>query len=202
VTLIRIAYNVTDAQIVGGPDWVRKDLFEINARTADAVSLDGMRPMVASLLAERFNLTLHREQRTMRGALLMMAREDRRRGPKLSRCEDPNAPPPPPTPVRMPVRGLPIQVRCQPMATLAAVASSLMGVPVVDRTDLDGLWSYSFFYLDPTPIPEGRLRDLAEAENTPPFPLALNAELGLRLQDSNGPFEVIVIDSVEQPTPN
>jgi uncharacterized protein (TIGR03435 family) len=64
------------------------------------------------------------------------------------------------------------------------------------------LWSYRFFYLDPTPISEGRLRDLAEAENTPLFRKALNVELGLRLQDSNGPFEVLVIDSVQQPTEN
>ena len=72
----------------------------------------------------------------------------------------------------------------------------------MDKTDLDGLWSYHFFYLDPSPVPEGRLRDLAEAENTPAFRSALTLELGLRLQDSNVPVDVIVIDSVEQPTPN
>lgn len=82
VTLVRIAYNVTDAEIVGGPDWARKDLFEINARAAGAASLDEMRPMVAALLAERFKLIVHREQKTMRGAVLEMAREDRRPGPE------------------------------------------------------------------------------------------------------------------------
>jgi hypothetical protein len=85
VSLIRTAYNVMEAQVVGGPDWVRKDFFEINAKAAGAASLDEMRPMVASLLAERFNLILHREQRAMRGAILVMDREDRRAGPKLSR---------------------------------------------------------------------------------------------------------------------
>lgn len=196
VTLIQIAYNVTDAQIIGGPDWSRKDLFEVNARAASATSLEGMRPMVASLLAQRFNLVLHHEQKTMRGAVLAMAREDRRPGPKLSKCEDPNAPLPPPMPVRVPRGGYPLQAWCRPIASLVAVASNVMRVPVVDRTGLDGLWSYLTFYAGPEPVlaPNG--------DNALPFPTALNDELGLRLRDSNGPFDVLVIDSVDQPTPD
>ena len=194
VTLIRIAYNITEAQIIGGPDWVRSDWFEVNARAASAVSLDGMRPMVAALLAERFKLIVHREQKTMRGAVLVMAREDRRAGPKLARCEDPNAPLPPPTPVRVPRGGYELSAWCQPIAFLVAVASNIMQVPVMDRTGLDGLWSYLVFYARPEPSlsPDG--------DNALPLPAALTDELGLRLRDSNGPFEVLVIDSVEQPT--
>jgi len=196
VTLVRIAYNITDAQIIGGPDWVRNDLFEVNARAASAISLDGMRPMVAALLAERFKLIVHREQKTMRGAVLVMAREDRRPGPKLSRCEDPNGQLPPPVPVRVPRGGYPLQAWCQPIASLVTVASNVMRVPVMDRTDLDGLWSYFMFYAGPEPVlaPEG--------DHALPFPAALNDELGLRLRDSDGPFDVVVIDSVEQPTPD
>jgi uncharacterized protein (TIGR03435 family) len=197
VTLVRIAYNVTDAQIIGGPDWVRNDLFEVNARAASAISLDGMRPMVAALLAERFKLIVHREQKTMRGAVLVMAREDRRAGPKLARCEDPNAPRPPPTPVRVPRGGYPLSAWCQPIASLVAVASNIMRVPVMDRTGLDGLWSYLTFYAG---SPEPNLP--GDGDNALPFPAALSDELGLRLRDSNGPFDVVVIDSVEQPTPD
>ena len=92
VTLVRFAYGVTDAQVIGGPEWIRKDMFEINARAADALPQDGMRPMVASLLEDRFKLTIRREQRQMRGEVLVLARDDRRLGPTLEKCEDPAAP--------------------------------------------------------------------------------------------------------------
>ena len=201
VTLVRFAYGVTDAQVIGGPEWIRKDMFEINARAADALPQDGMRPMVASLLEDRFKLTIRREQRQMRGEVLVLARDDRRLGPTLEKCEDPAAPRSS-TPIRVPAGSYPFSARCQPMGSVAAAASSVMRVPVVDRTGLEGLWSYYIHYAQPEPLPPGRLRDLADAENLLPFPAALQSELGLRLEDSTGPFVVLVIEAVQQPTEN
>jgi uncharacterized protein (TIGR03435 family) len=157
-----------------------------------------MRPMVAALLAERFKLVVRREQRTMRGAVLVMARDDRRAGPKLEKCADPNAPPRAAAPVRI-LSPYILNGRCQPIASVAASASSVMGVPVVDRTGLDGLWSYYVFYIRPE---RSRPARDAEQEALLPFAGALEAELGLRIQESNGPFDVLVIDSVEPPTPD
>jgi uncharacterized protein (TIGR03435 family) len=173
-------------------------LFEVNARAAAAVSTDAFRPMVASLLAERFKLVVRREQRSMRGALLLMAREDRRVGPKLERCADPNAPTRAATSNRI-LSPYILSARCQPIASVATAASAFLGVPVVDRTGLDGFWSYYVFYIRPDRpfLP----RDAEEASLLP-FAGALQAELGLRLQESSGPFNVLVIDSVEQPTEN
>jgi uncharacterized protein (TIGR03435 family) len=198
VTLIRFAYRVTDAEVMGGPEWARKDLFEIHAKAASATSPEGMRPMVAALLAERFRLVLRREQRLTRGALLVMARDDGRVGPKLERCADSNAPPRASAPVRI-LSPYILNGRCQPIASVAASASAFMGVPVVDRTGLDGLWSYYVFYIRPE-----RPRPARDAEQAAllPFDGALEAELGLRVQESQGPFDVLVIDSVQQPTPD
>ena len=198
VTLIRFAYRVADAEVIGGPEWVRRDLFEVNARAASAVSADAMRPMVAALLAERFKLVIRREQRSMRGALLVMAREDRRVGPKLERCADPNAPRRASESVRI-LSPYILSAWCQPIASVAAAASAFMGAPVIDRTGLDGWWSYYVFYIRPENFRPPRD---PEEESVLPFPGALQAELGLRLQESNGPFDVLVIDSVEQPTEN
>lgn len=198
VTLIRIAYRVTDAEVMGGPEWARKDLFEVHARAAAAVSSEAMRPMVAALLAERFKLVLRREQRSTRGALLVMARDDGRVGPKLEKCADPNAPPRAAAPRRI-LSPFMLTGRCQPIASIATSASAFMGVPVVDRTRLDGLWSYNMFYIRPDrPF---QARD-ADQENLLPFAGALEAELGLRLQESKGPFDVLMIDSVQPPTPD
>jgi uncharacterized protein (TIGR03435 family) len=88
------------------------------------------------------------------------------------------------------------------MSVLADAASGVMNVPVVDRTGLDGLWSFSFFYASPQPLPQGPARDRADAENTPQFAAALQEYLGLRLESTNGPFNVLVIESVQQPEEN
>jgi uncharacterized protein (TIGR03435 family) len=77
-----------------------------------------------------------------------------------------------------------------------------MGAPVVDRTGVTGPWTYYIFYARPEPLPPGRERDLAEQENLLPFEAALQQELGLRLEPGRGPVDVIVIDSVQQPTEN
>ncbi len=198
VTLIRFAYRLADAEVIGGPEWARKDLFEVNARAATALPSDAFRPMVAALLADRFKLVVRREQRAMRGALLVMAREDRRVGPKLERCADPNGPRPPSTPIRVLSPSM-LTGYCQPIASVVATASAVMGVPVVDRTGLDGFWSYYIFYI---PSERPFLPRDAEEASVLPFAGALQAELGLRLQESNGPFDVLVIDSVERPTEN
>src|SRR5687768_11915914 len=54
--LVQYAYDVRDFALVGGPDWMRQDLFEVNARAATEVSPDEKRLMVQSLLADRFKL--------------------------------------------------------------------------------------------------------------------------------------------------
>jgi uncharacterized protein (TIGR03435 family) len=78
----------------------------------------------------------------------------------------------------------------------------MMSAPVADKTGLTGLWSYSFFYARPEPLPPGRARELGEQEHLLPFRAALQEELGLKLESLTGPVEVLVIDSVQQPTGN
>ena len=63
--LIQIAYNVNDLQVDGGPSWVRSDHYEVDARAEGAATLEQMRPMLQSLLADRFKLTLRRKARQL-----------------------------------------------------------------------------------------------------------------------------------------
>jgi uncharacterized protein (TIGR03435 family) len=63
--LIQFAYDIRDDHIVDVPGWVRKDIFEVNAKAGRDASRDEMRPMMQSLLAERFGLVIRREQRVM-----------------------------------------------------------------------------------------------------------------------------------------
>jgi hypothetical protein len=61
--LIRIAYGVTDRQLSGGPSWVGTETFDMDAKADKPVSVDDLHLMLRSLLEERFQLKVHREQR-------------------------------------------------------------------------------------------------------------------------------------------
>ena len=63
IVLIQLAYNVREVQIDGGPSWVRSDRYEVDARADGPATFEQMRPMLQSLLADRFKLTLRRETR-------------------------------------------------------------------------------------------------------------------------------------------
>jgi len=86
------------------------------------------------------------------------------------------------------------------MSAVARATSGMMGAPVADKTGLTGLWSYSFFYAQPQPLPPVAERD--QQENLLTFSAALQEELGLKLESTRGPVDVLVIDSVQQPTDN
>jgi uncharacterized protein (TIGR03435 family) len=198
---MRFGYNVGDFQLIGGPDWIRKDLFEIDARAGSDASTEQMRLMVQSLLEDRFMLVVRREQRVMQGSAMVVARDDGRLGPKLEACSDAQNPSPW-VPIRVPPGGEVRARKCAPIAEIAEIATGVLGRPVVDRTSLDGLWNYELAFAQAQPLPPGRVRDLADQENVPVFATALQEQLGLKLESTRGPVDVIVIDSVRQPTEN
>jgi uncharacterized protein (TIGR03435 family) len=88
--LIRQAYALQDFQIVGGPDWMNTDRFDVEARfeAAPAPGMAGparMQAMMKMLLAERFRLLVHQETREMPVFALVLARSDGRLGPQLKK---------------------------------------------------------------------------------------------------------------------
>jgi uncharacterized protein (TIGR03435 family) len=201
--LIQFAYSTMPFQIVGGPEWARRDRFEINAKAApgDIPSDQQMRLMVQSLLEDRFKLVVRREQRDMSMSALVMARSDGRAGPKLEKCEDPaNAPPL--KPLLLPPGSVPFSGRCRTMAAIAATISRILDRLVIDRTGLSGSWTYQMVYAQPQPLPPGALRDLADQAAVGAFSTALQEELGLEVESGRGTGDVLVIESVQQPTEN
>lgn len=81
--LLVYAYQVSAFQIVGGPDWVRDRRFDVQAKAESRPTADEMRVMVRRLLAERFALKTHVETRELPRYALVLARDDRRLGPRL-----------------------------------------------------------------------------------------------------------------------
>jgi uncharacterized protein (TIGR03435 family) len=86
--LIRTAYRVKPYQI-SGPSWLNADRFNIQAKIPEGVSKDLVPEMLQALLAERFNLKFHRENKEL-GVYALVAGKN---GPKLKPAEpEPEAP--------------------------------------------------------------------------------------------------------------
>ena len=83
--LIQYAYDIRDYQMIGAPEWVGKDLFEINARAVSTETPpEQMRLMVQSLLEDRFKLVVRWDQREMAYFALLPAHADQHLGPALT----------------------------------------------------------------------------------------------------------------------
>jgi uncharacterized protein (TIGR03435 family) len=176
--------------------------------------------MMQALLAERFKLVVHRETREVSIDALVMARADRRLGPNLTpaafdcdalraafaRGERPTPPPPNGDRPVCGARTVPgrFLVGGYPIADFARNLSGFVGGrPIVDRTGLTGLYDLELTWTPDTP-PAGR--DGAPPPgfdpNGPSLFTAVQEQLGLRLEATTGPVEVLVIDSANRPTPD
>jgi uncharacterized protein (TIGR03435 family) len=227
--LIRAAYALEDSQVEGVPAELRSLRFDVEARAGGDVSLDTARAMARTLLADRFRLTAHSETRQLPVYELVMARSDRSLGRNLrasgKECAPvtlpagmPPAPPPPagggmaliPGRFDCPSGLLPghLSLRSLDMTAFASVLwRRTIQRPVVDRTALTGR-----FDLDLTYVPELESINGRPASESPFLPAqitgapsiftAVQEQLGLKLESTRGPVDVLVIDRAEQPTAN
>jgi uncharacterized protein (TIGR03435 family) len=226
--LIAAAFGVLDIQILDGGRLPANDRFTIDATTRPDVTVDDARSMLRTLLAERFRLTAHAEQRELQVYVLTVARDDRRLGEQLRRsgpeCSFPKgpagipAPPPPPAGSGPDMsRALPLgaaPLRCANLLfhstvgahfslremTLGRFADRLTAT--LGRPVLDRTRLDGAFDIDLTYTPDAATLDTASAPNAPSLLTALREQLGLRLESSRELVDVLVIDGVESPTEN
>ena len=204
-SLIRLAYQLNPYQVVGGPDWVYGDRFTVAAKYPAGWSLD--RPggraeafqMVQTLLADRFSLRVHKETREGTVYLMTMARDDRRLGPKLrpvpacvrssSEAREKGT-----APCTVLLGRRAVEMNGQPVPYFASSVALMIGAPIIDRTDLSGFYDIKIEWT-PAETPDGG------TDHVPLF-IAIEEQLGFKLERSKGPIDVLVIDAVERPTPN
>ena len=196
---LSLADDLPEYRVIGGPAWSRTDRFDIDARAGRDASVPDIRRMLQSLLEARFRLRTHIEQRETTLYKLVMARSDGRLGPSLTKSDDdcrrlvqrpPNVP-----------AGAATVTGCSTFAHFARFASQVMAAPVTDATGLVGEYEHAFYYSSGG---DGLVAatSLSPDIEAPSFPAALQEQLGLKLEPTRGPVEVLVIDSVERPTPN
>jgi uncharacterized protein (TIGR03435 family) len=220
--LMQTAYQLRDFQLIGGPAWMSSDRWNIEAKAEEgSLPQPDLSLMLQSLLEERFQLKLRRETRELPTYDLLVARG----GHKLKLSEDQSipgppqrgaAPLPPPAP---PQRGAPLprgttfggrgflRATAQPLSNLIRNLSDQVGRTIVDKTGLTGLYDIT---LEWTPDLGQRNPILGGPDAPPPAAelsgpsifTALQEQLGLRLESSRGPVEVLVIEAAEKPTEN
>ena len=195
--LLMMAYGLDPRQIVGGPEWVKTDEYDIDAVAADGVQAAGnWKVMLQKLLADRFQLTFHHEQREMSVYALMVAKG----GSKL-KAADPN---------EQNGSGCAHLGVCSfqndPIEHFARWLQLVMDKPVVDKTGLAGAFDFTLTWT-PDESQFGsmgiRVPPAADNPNAPPgLFTAIQDQLGLKLEPAKIPAEVLVIDHVERPSEN
>ena len=204
--LIRNAFNVQPFQLIGGPDWMDADRFDIQAKAADT-DLDekGMMPpqqfllRLQSLLEDRFRMVTHWETRELPVYALVLAATGTL-GPKLKahtgECNRPpgTVPPPGSAAINCGTRGAPGKMTGLgiTMVTFARNLSGGTGRYIIDKTGLEGNYDLE---LEFTP-------DQSADTTGPSLFTAMQEQLGLKLDAQRAPVEVLVIDRVERPTPD
>ena len=215
------AYELLDHQLIGAPEWTFSTAFDIVATypTDNAPTDRETRLMLQKLLADRFGFVGHRDTRELPMYALVMARRDRSLGLRLVRsdvdCEKWMADKRPrpgaggPSPVApggarpacmmMTTRRF-LTAGTQTMQNLSGSLQALVGRPVVDRTGLSGTFDMDLQWtsgVDPAPGGNAPSPDDGASIFTAP-----QEQLGLKLEPTRGPFDVLVIDSVQRPTPD
>ena len=207
-SLAMFAYDLKPHQIVGSPEWTRRDNFHIDARAGFDASADQVKQMVRSLLETRFKLVARREQRVMQYLAMVVARSDGRLGPYLRKLPDDCSPamaadarkqfPPRPS-----TEGPLTYGQCMTVSgmvdLLSALATMSASVPIVDETGLSGKFVYELRAESMIP---GAVASGSSDPSLPSFTVALEEQLGLKLESQRAEVPVLVIDSVERPSEN
>jgi uncharacterized protein (TIGR03435 family) len=201
--LINLAYWLHPKQLTGGPAWTESDKFDV-AGKPDAPgqpNVDQMKMMIQKLLADRFQLKFHFEKRELpvyaitigkTGAKLIQSQDDPKGLPGWGGGRNPS--------------GMIMTFRNSPMSQFTAVLQNSMDRPVVDQTGLSGRYDFTLnFTPDPGQAallggPPASAGDNPDA--APSLFAAFQQQLGLKLEPTRAPVDVLVIDKVEKPSEN
>ena len=187
--LFKYAYGVHESQVVGGPDWLRSEKFDVVADPEgdQRPGSEQMKALVRQLLVERFRVVMHDENRE----LPVFALQRLGAAPlKFSASK---------APTNMPAGGGDdrgnVAMRNGTMSDFAKYlqrfAGSSIDRPVVDQTGLEGRYDLDLHFTpDSSATPDA---------NTPGLFTALQEQLGLKLKRMKAPVTVYVIDSATHP---
>jgi uncharacterized protein (TIGR03435 family) len=228
--LVRQAYpSEVAASIVGFPGWATSERFDVSATSSLTLATAADRiAMMQAMLADRFKLVAHVEKREQEVYDLVLLRSDGRLGPGLKKyeeeidCEarmaaeraaaaagkptrqppsraDLNASPPPCVIYYRGAQGTQMEGKIL-MPGLAQVLGGTAGRPVIDKTGLKGMYHVMMEYDRMAAIRGPALADTPGA--APSVFIAVQEQLGLKLEPSRAMRDMLIIDRIERPTEN
>ncbi len=200
--LITFAYEVQAKQIVGGPDWMSTDRYDIAAvpDTEGAPNPQQVRTMMRKLLADRFQLKFHNDKRELSAFVLSVGKGGQKLTPTQMNGSLPGIGIQPAT------GGLSLIIRNGTIRDFTGFLQIMvLDRPVVDQTDLKGKYDFKVTFLpDDTQFnghsPAGKLAD--GVEPAPGLTEALQQQLGLKLSAEKAQVDVMAIDHVGKPSAN
>jgi uncharacterized protein (TIGR03435 family) len=224
-TVIALAYDIPPAllypyegKVVIGPAWINSEMFDIDAK-ADAPTTEAqLKLMLQTLLAERFKMKLHRENREMAVYALVAGKNGIKfpKAPADRDCQDQRR-----SDHRFELGATDLAGQCHgfvpdngaltgrsvDMSDFAEMLAIWAGRKVIDKTGIDGLFDIR---LPQVVSANAGLSAQVDAGGrgggiSPlPFPTVFEAveQFGLKLESSKGPVEVLVIDNIERPSQN
>lgn len=179
--LIANAYDVEDFQVSGGPKWMDDDRYDVNAKAEGAATGQQLRLMLQTLLADRFQLAIHREQRIGPAYALVVVKS----GLKIKPVESATGTNAKGGKGQLTVTGM-------PMPEFADLLARELKTPVVNLTETAGAYDFKLEW-----SLEGDADDVQSA-----LFAALQAQLGLKLESRKLPVDLIVVDRAEKPSEN
>jgi uncharacterized protein (TIGR03435 family) len=218
--LITFAYDVREFQVTGGPGWVQSDRYDLLAKAEGTGGKDDgpsdfrkmsdpqretkvkeMRERVRALLADRFQLTVHRETKEGSVYALVVAKN----GSKLEEGKEGADGSQGLRGGRGELTGM-----LAPMQMVVNFLSGQLGRPIVDKTELKGKYNFKLKWAPDMGMGGNEMErknpggegPTASTPDGPTLFTALQEQLGLKLESQKGPIEMIVIDRVEKPSEN
>jgi uncharacterized protein (TIGR03435 family) len=187
--ILRQAYGVERYQIAGGPAWLDTDRYDIEAKADGEPTKEQMLTMLQALLADRFSLKVHRESKEGNVFALTVAKGGHKLKPPtgdktfigLYRNDPPTEP------------GVHYSLAGN-KSTLAMITTRLsqeLRRPAIDRTEIEGEFDFKVDYaIDDNPDSGSSLL------------VAVQEQLGLKLEAAKGPVEMLLVDHAEKPSAN
>jgi uncharacterized protein (TIGR03435 family) len=202
--LISRAYAVSGDTVLGGPNWLARNRFDIIARAPEGTPSETLQLMLQALLADRFKLILHKDTKPVPAYILKVSGTPKLKAGAAPTDDDAKKQPcqSPATPPAQTSSGVPFGALSCHGATMENLAEVLPGYAnayvstrVVDQTGLKGNWDFDLKW-----TPRGML-GRAGSEGIS-LPAALE-QLGLKVTYDQAPAPVLVVDSVnDTPTAN
>lgn len=207
-TLIQRAYGLLDSQISGGPAWLNSERYDIQAKALrnarDESVPDDLSKLtpeqgkifqgqflerLRTLLTDRFQLKLRRETMELPVYALVVAKG----GPKIRAAAGDKS--------GLQLRKNELDAKGMPIANLTRILSQRLGRSVLDETGLTGTYDFTLQWApDPAPAPPDSVA--APELGGPSIFIAVEEQLGLKLESRRGPVEFFAIEHAERPSEN